>query len=371
MYINVKKASILAIVVVAVVGVFYFFYLYQKSSNKNNFNLYTQAYSTYSAQGGNSVQELKKAVDAAQKNGTPDDIASAKILLATASFVRNEGDDRKQGSDILKEIAVDQNLLPATRASAYSYMANWLYTYKDQELMKEFVFNTSPYSEYLKMKDDDVIEAGVYLLALANNLQANAFNNYEAAGLLMYKLRILGIDPSNKVQKEVAQRAQAYVVAGDDLFKDTQRSEFYKNNPGTTLFLLTTKAISLATLQPYFPDSIPSTKVMDAFEAALGAIAAAQNSLPAKFTASNARLEYAIWLTQAKNVADLDAKIRAVMKPIGAGQSEVFDSYMQSVHSRSAKSYVWQGAIRVAAVSADFKAYLKTQGWQDADFASK
>lgn len=368
---SVTKRILTAAICVVILGIVILAFNYVQKGARPSRNQYVQSYTTFSIKGVTAIPEIQSAVEQAQKSGTADDVAGAKMVLATALFSRNQGDDRQQAATTLKEIIADQGLSAATRASAYSYMANWLYTYGSQDLMKQYVFNTSPYSNYLEQQKGDVTEATVYLLTLANNLQVNAFNNYESAGMLAYKLRGMGINPSDKGQLEVAQRAQAYVVAGDDLFRDTQRSEFYKKNPGSTLFLLAIKAISLATLQPYFPDSIPNTKVMDAFETALGAIAAAQNSLPAKFTASNARLEYAIWLMQAKNIADLDGNIRTVMKPIGAGQSEAFDAYIKNVQSRAATSYVKKGVIRVAAVSADFKAYLKSQGWQDADFASK
>jgi hypothetical protein len=371
MYINVKKTSLTIILSIIAIGAFCFFYQHQKNSTNKNLGLYTKTFALYSAQGTASIPQLQEVVNISQKNGTFDDIASAKILLAIALFDRNQGNDRQQAATTLKEIASDANLLTATRSSAYSYMANWFFTYGSQDLMKRYVFDTSPYKEYLAEQRGDVSEATVFLLTLANNLQANTFNNYESAGILAYKLRGMDLNASNKDQQEVASRAYRYLVAGDDLFQDSQKSEFYIKNPSAFLFLLSTKSISLATLQPFFPDSITNTKVTDSFETALGSIKGAQDSLSAKYLAPNIRLEYAIWLSQAKNIADLDNKIRDVVEPINAAQSQIFNNYIQRIRNRTTKSYTRKGVIRVAFVSPSFKTYLKSQGWQESDFTSK
>ena len=293
------------------------------------------------------------------------------MILATALFSRNTGTDRQQAAVMLKEIIADQTLSAAIRASAYSYMASWQYTYGSQEVMKEYVFNTSPYSDYLAQQKGDVTEATVYLLTLANNLQANAFNNYESAGLLAFKLRNMYIESTNKEQQEVARRAQAYIVSGDSLMQEVQTSSFYQQNPGALLFLYTTKSIALATTQPFFPESISNAKVSDSFEKALSSIEAAKGSLQAKFTAPNARFEYAVWLTATKDSKDANTKAAEIVSSIRAGDSESFDSYIKTIHARTSRSYAKRGAIRVAAVSPEFKKYLLSQGWQDADFSSK
>lgn len=335
----------------------------------NNTDQYVSLYSSLSQQGPSAVPQLQMAVTDAQKNATPDDVAAAQMLLATAQFERNQGDDREQAAKMLKEIAGDTTLSAATRSSAYSYMANWLYTYGSYDLMKRYVFNTDPYTSYLNDQKGDVTEATVYLLTLANNLQPNAFNNYESAGLLAYKLRGMGIDPSSADQQNAANRALAYIAVGDGLLQDALSTDFYTKNPGAKLFLYSAKAISFATIQP-FSSTISNVKVSDAFDTALSAIAPAKNSLPAQFTANNVRLEYAIWLSQVGGTAAV-TKITDMAKLMSAADSKRFDAYLQTIQSRPSKSYAKRGVIRAAGLSTEFKSYMISKGWQESDFASK
>lgn len=363
-----KKNILLTLIFfLSIAGMLSFYFV--RNQPKNSFNQYISLYSSYSNQGTSAVPQLQTAVTDAQKNGTPDDVAAAKMILATAQFGRNQGDDREQAAITLKDIANDQSLLAATRSSAYSYMANWLFIYGSYDLMKQYVFNTSPYKEYLEEQKGDVIEATVYLLTLANNLQENVFNNYESAGLLAYKLRAKGIDPTNTDQQAVANRALTYITTGDKLLEDSLSTDFYAKNPGTKLFIYSVKAISLAAIQPFF-STISNMNVDDAFQTALAAIEPAKDSLPAQYTANNVRLEYAMWLSQLGGPS-MAVKVKDIVKPISVSESAPFNSYIQAVRNRTSKSYAKRGVIRVAGLSSDFKAYAIAQGWQDADFASK
>ncbi len=367
-----KKVFLLGGAVLLVVLVVFGLYLIQKYKKPDLSGVkYVQSYTAFSQKGVSAVSDIQSAVEEAQKDGTADAVALQKALLANAYFARNQGADRQQAADILKAIIADQSLSAATRGLAYSYMASWLYAYQDEEAMKQYVFNTAPYSDYLAQAQGDVTEATISLFDLANNIQSNAFNNYESAGLLVLKLRAAGADPTDKDQQLLAKRIKAYVDAGDAQASDVQKSMFYTQNPGAVLFLHTLKSIALATIQPYFPEAITNAVVIASFDQATSSITAAKVSVLGPYTGSLACLQYIAWLGSSKGISSVEEKIATVASLLATIESKDFAAYVQKLRTRPSTSYLKTRTIRAANLSKTFKNYLLANGWQTSDFSSK
>jgi len=351
-------AAIALVLVVVVAAIVYFVYMEDKKTDNNFGAEYSDAHLLHhTGDHSQSIEKFRALVPLATNKAQE---AHIKAVLAFDLFLRNQGSDRAEAMQIYSELAFGSQYQVSDRAIALAELA--LLAGSEDRFFIDQYFSSAPLNQFLPVPEGRFgpAKVGIRMLMHSDSLFPNSLAKYSIAGAYANMIGNSALDAGSD-PAVIAQLMQEYVRDADPLLGEIQyeKSHVVRQNLYRALALGASNRVL---------NNISFEVREDAYKRAINLSndPEANASYQAHGMLMRARFYYAAFLNNFGDKRETD--IASLLQPFGMVDpsqklSALTVSFFTQAATRSDTDFVKSNAIKLAALSAEFKAFLVKIGW--------
>ncbi|OGJ54831.1 hypothetical protein A3D11_02135 [Candidatus Peribacteria bacterium RIFCSPHIGHO2_02_FULL_49_16] len=305
-----------------------------------------------------AIEDFKAALEQAPN---PEAAAQMKEMIAFNLFQRNENNDRAEAVNLFKEIIGDESLAPKVRALALADLT--LLALSQDKTFAQQHFSEAPFDYYDSSATTlNVTRTAINMFKASDEVYPNSLAEYGIA----YQYAVLSVNNGlgSITPKEAAQIMQSYIEKGDQNYPNEQ----YLPSNSARQYMY--RAIAMDASAYILSDNISLADREAAYKLALSQGGPKEiDDAQLRAAIMDTRFYYANFLLIHFGESRYE-DIKQILQPfeLMSGGDSGSDIYVRARFIKygkaSAGSYTKNQAIKLAAISIDFKNFLLSLGWK-------